>query len=168
MMLAIKLIHQTLDFASIYQGRFNDQRTMSLLSRHFRSDLHSARATNWIDASRLELTTLAGTRIVYRIENAKIIREVWETGKESNDAQQPNASDSYRLRDNQSAALSVQNDLATLIVETSDGMHPDAKTLPHKRVMIRAGYVSASELKPNDNASENANDKATEGANDGQ
>ncbi len=130
MMLAIKLIHQTLDFAKIYQGRFNDQRTVSLLSRHFRSDIHSTRDTNLINPSRMELTTLTGARIVYRIENKKIVREIWDQGKQPNDAQTPDAADSYRLHENQSAALSVQGNLITLLVETKDGEGPNAMVLP--------------------------------------
>jgi hypothetical protein len=158
MMLAIKLIHQTLDFASIYQGRFNDQRTVSRLFRDFRSDVHTARSTNLIAPSLLELDTLAGMRIVYRIENTKIVREVWATDKQTNDTQQPYAADLYRLGVNQSATLSIENELVTLIVDTTDSMKPDAKTLPHKRLVIRSGYVPATQSTPNKDTEKGVND----------
>lgn len=159
MMLAIKLIHQTLDFASIYQGRFNDQRTVSLLSRHFRGDIHSARDTNLIEPSRMELTTLTGSRIVYRIENKRIVREVWDAGKQPNDAQTPDAADSYRLHENQSAAISVQDNLITLLVETKDGERPDSRVLPHKRLLIQAGYDSPSPSTSEKNTTEGASNE---------
>ncbi|MFN7288986.1 MAG: hypothetical protein ACK5YR_23960 [Pirellula sp.] len=159
MMLAIKLIHQTLDFASIYQGRFNDQRTMSLLSRTFRSDLHTARSVNLSDANHLELTTLAGTRIVYRIEKSKITREFWSDGNQTNGSEKPHATDSYRLSENQSAVLSVDTELATLIVETNDGNDANLKSLPHKRLMIRAGSVSAPGSSQGGKTKEGASDE---------
>ncbi|MCU0720520.1 MAG: hypothetical protein MUC83_12500 [Pirellula sp.] len=159
MMLAIKLIHQTLDFASIYQGRFNDQRSISLLSRHFRGDFHSARTTSLIDSNRLELTTLTGARIVYRIENAKVIREVWDADKQSNNEQPPNAAGSYRLGKNQTAAFSVESNLATLLVDTKDGENPNSKLLPHKRLTIRAGYVSTPQSTSNESTTEGASDE---------
>ena len=158
MLLAIKLIDQTLDFASIYQGRFNDQRTMSLLSRTFRSDVHTTLSANLSDPKHLELTTLAGTRIVYRIENSRITREVWSKENQTNIAEQPYATDSYRLSENQSAALSVENALATLSVETIDSVDSNRKPLPHKRLVIRAGYVS--------NPGSSQDDKTKEGASD--
>jgi hypothetical protein len=158
MMLAIKLIHQTLDFASVYQGRFNDQRTISRLFRDFRSDVHSARTTNLIEPTRLELETLTGSRIVYRIENEKIIREVRDTGTQSNDQQQPQAFDSYRLGDNQSASLSIQSELVTLIVDTNAGTKPDTQPLPHKRLMIRSGSISASKSTPNETTEKGVSD----------
>lgn len=148
MMLAIKLIHQTLDFASVYQGRFNDQRTISRLFRDFRSDVHSARTTNLLDPTRLELNTLAGTTITYRIENTKIVREVWTTDTQTNDTQQPYAADLYRLGENQLATFSIENELVTLTVDTTDGVGPDAKELPHKRLVIRSGHVPATQSTP--------------------
>ncbi len=59
------------DFAGIYQSRFNEQRALSVLARTFRSDIHSAVSTKLIDTNQLELTMLAGSRIVYesRLEN---------------------------------------------------------------------------------------------------
>ena len=158
MMLAIKLIHQTLDFASVYQGRFNDQRTTSRLFRYFRSDVHSSRTTNLIEPSRLELETLAGARIVYRIESTKIIREVWNIGEQSNDKQQPYAVESYRLGENQSALLSVQSQLVTLTVDTKDSVKPDAKPLPHKRLVIRSGSASVAKSTLNETSEKGVSD----------
>jgi hypothetical protein len=158
MMLAIKLIHQTLDFASIYQGRFNDQRTVSRLFRDFRSDVHTAYTTNLIEPSVLELDTLAGTHIVYRIESSKIIREIWDIRTQSGDQQQPHAVDSYRLGENQSATFSIENELVTLIVDSTDSVGLNAKVLPHKRLVVRAGYVSASKSTPNENTEKGVGD----------
>lgn len=158
MMLAIKLIHQTLDFASIYQGRFNDQRTVSRLFRDFRSDVHSARTTNLIDATRLELETYAGRKIFYRIENTKIVREVWTTEKQTTDTQQPFAAELYRLGENQSATLSIENELVTLMMDTTDSTKSDAKPLPHKRLVIRSGYVPATQTTSDKDTEKGVND----------
>ncbi|XZE22017.1 hypothetical protein SH449x_001933 [Pirellulaceae bacterium SH449] len=142
MMLAIKLIQQSFRFASVYQNSFNDQRVKSLLARQFRTDVHEALTANLVDENQLELKTLSHSRVVYRIDTSRIIREVWNESQAENAKERSDASNAYKLLDTQSARLSLDDRLVTLSIE--EGLSSESVTeLPHKRLTLRAATMSS-------------------------
>lgn len=164
MMLAIKLIHQSFRFASTYQNSFNDQRVKSLLARQFRTDVHEALTAKLVDENQLELKTLSNSRIVYRIDTSRIIREVWDESQAEKANERSDASNAYKLLDTQSASFLVEDRLVALTIEEGPSSDSTNK-LPHKQLTLRAATMSSvdavvpsQEAVPKDTSAEETSD----------
>jgi len=75
MMLAVGLLHQTMNLTSTARTRAAQHHTLDRLTQDFRQDVHVTTEAALTDPQHLELLRADGTAVRYQIEPARIRRE---------------------------------------------------------------------------------------------